>query len=125
MPGATHSDPQRPTCRGIRKDSRPCGALGLLDGYCPTHHPDKAEAQREARRKGGRNSAKIVRLSKLMPARLLPVWDQLEQALADVLRGSLDPKQATAAAAVARALATILQVGELEERVRKLEGTGS
>jgi hypothetical protein len=74
-----------------------------------------------ASRKGGENKATSKRLAKIMPVRLVPVWDQLEQALADVLRGERDPRQATAAAAVARALATILQAGELEERLRALE----
>ena len=74
-----------------------------------------------ARRKGGRNRSSAVRLRGLMPPRLTPAFDQLEVALADVLAGELDPKQATAAAAVARAMATLLSVGEMEERMRRIE----
>jgi len=56
-----------------------------------------------------------------MPARLVPIWDQLETALAATLAGELAPRQATTAAALARALVAVLQAGELEERLRRLE----
>jgi len=75
----------------------------------------------EAQRRGGQNRANAKRLTKLMPARLGPVFAILEQALTDVIDGRLDPKQATAAAAVSRAMAAILQAGEIEERLRQLE----
>lgn len=74
-----------------------------------------------ARAKGGRNTAKAARLRKLTPPRLLPIFDRLEAALGEVHAGTLDPRQATAMAALARALTTILQAGELEARVRDLE----
>ncbi len=81
-----------------------------------------AEARTAARAKGGSNSAKVVRLRGLVPPRLLPVFDQLEGALADVLSGSLDPRQAQAAASVARALVLVVTAGEIETRLRRLEG---
>ena len=39
--------------------------------------------------------------------------------------GTLEPRQATAVAAVARVMVSVLQAGELEERVRQLEGRGT
>ena len=109
-------------CTATRKDGQPCTAQVLGDGrQCWAHDPALVEQRAQKRRLGGQNRATARRLTKLMPVRLLPVWDQLEQALADVLSGDLDPRQATAAAAVARALALILQAGELEERMRRLE----
>jgi hypothetical protein len=53
------------------------------------------------------------------------IYDKLEQALQQVHDGELDPRQAQAMATLARALATILQMGELEARVRELEAGAS
>ena len=116
------TDHARPTCGATRKDGTPCTAQVLGDSrYCWAHDPALAATRAETRRRGGQNRATSKRLARLMPVRLVPVWEQLEQALTDVLAGSLDPKQATAAAALARALAAVLQVGELEQRLRDLE----
>ncbi len=120
---ASRSDPKR--CRAARKDSQPCPVTTLLaDGRCFAHSEHTVAARADARRKGGRQSAKVHRLRGLLPPRLVPAFDQLEQALTDVLAGTLDPKQATAAAAVARAMVSVLTAGELEQRVRDLEQGG-
>ena len=115
----------RAICAASRRDGRPCTSRVLCDGtYCYVHAPDREHERHEARRRGGQHRAHAARLRALMPPRLLPVFDQLETALADVLAGRLAPQQATAAAAVARALVTVLTAGELEERVRRLEQQG-
>ncbi len=109
-------------CQAIRKDGQPCTVRAIAGSlWCFAHDPDRAAQRDEARRKGGRGKATSRRLRGLMPPRLVPVFDQLEGALSDVLAGGLDPKQATAAAAVARAMVSVLTAGELEERLRKLE----
>jgi hypothetical protein len=126
MIDATSPIDRRPTCAGIRADGSPCRSQVLCDGtHCYVHAPGRQQERAEARRKGGRNRATSARLRKLMPPRLVPVFDQLEVALADVLAGELDPRQATAAAAVARALVAVLTAGELEERLRRLEERGT
>jgi len=51
----------------------------------------------------------------------MPVYDRLEKALEEVYIGRLESKQATAMAALARAMVAVLTSGELEERVRGLE----
>jgi hypothetical protein len=113
------------TCEATRRDGHPCTIRVVGDScFCFAHSPALREQREQAHRRGGQNRATAKRLAKIMPVRLLPVWDVLEQALSDVLDGRLDPKLATAAAAVARALASILQTGELEERVRQLEQRG-
>jgi hypothetical protein len=56
-----------------------------------------------------------------MPPRLVPVFDALEVALAEVHAGTLDPKQAMAMAAIARAMVSVLTAGEIEQRVRDIE----
>ncbi len=110
-------------CTATRRDGAQCSAQSLPgEPMCFAHSPAMAEARTAARRRGGSNSAKVVRLRGLVPPRLLPVFDRLERALADVLSGDLDPKQAQAAASVARAMVSVLSSGELEERLRRLEG---
>ena len=109
-------------CHATRNDGQPCTTPVVSTGrYCFGHDPDLAAKRAEARRRGGANRANRVRLAKIMPVRLIPVWEQLEQALADVLDGRLEPRQASAAASLGRALVAVLQAGEFEERLRKLE----
>ena len=113
-------EPKR--CLAPRKDGMPCPVTVLVDGrYCFAHSPKLHADRTEARRRGGHNRATAVRLRALMPPRLVPVFDRLEAALAETHAGDLDPKQATAMAALARAMVAVLTSGELEERLRKLE----
>jgi len=85
------------------------------------HSPTLREKAQEARRAGGYNSARAARLGKLVPPRLMSVYGRLEEALGQVHRGELDPRAATAMAALAGAMVRVLTSGELEERVRRLE----
>lgn len=123
MDEATRSITKQPVCAGLRRDGHGCGAPALAgDGWCYSHHPHRVEERTAARQRGGRNRATAARLRALLPPRLIPVYERLEGALGGVLDGTLDPRQATAAAAVARAMVAVLVSGELEARVRKLEG---
>jgi hypothetical protein len=116
----TPTDPKR--CAAARKDGRPCGSFALPDSiYCFSHAPDRAAERMAARRQGGRNSAKIVRLRGLAPPKLIGVFDVLETALTETHHGTLDPRQASAMAALARAMVSVLQTGEFEERLRRVE----
>jgi hypothetical protein len=113
------------TCAGVTKAGKPCEITMLADAsFCFAHSPDHATERAEARRRGGRNKATARRAERLIPSRLVPTFAKIETALDDVLAGELDPKNATAAAALARALVAVLQAGELEARVRDLEGRG-
>lgn len=107
----------RQQCRATRKDGRRCTALAVSNGLCIGHGP---RAQ-EARRRGGRNKARATRLHRLVPPRLLPVFDALESALKEVHEGELSPSAGTAMATLGGALVRVLTAGELEQRVRKLE----
>ena len=111
----------RPLCKSARIDGQPCRAPAIKDGFCFSHSPDLAEKAKKARIAGGRNKAKAIRLRKLVPPRLLPVFDKLENALDEVHRGNLEPRIATAMASLAAAMVRVLTAGELEERVRILE----
>jgi hypothetical protein len=120
MAEASTSDPKR--CSAHRRDGQPCAAAPLPDSaYCFAHDPQRAEQRDQARRRGGANSAKVVRLRGLMPPRLVPIFDELEAALGEVHAGELDPKRAAAMAGLARAMVAVLTAGELEERVRQIE----
>jgi hypothetical protein len=108
-------------CKSKTRSGDPCQCFALDDGYCFAHSPIVEQKRREAWAKGGRNSARIIRLQGLVPPRLITVYELLEKALQEVHSGDLESKQATAMAALARAMVMVLTSGELEERVRKLE----
>ena len=110
-------------CAGTRADGQPCTSAAVgASGYCFSHDPDRAAERDDARRRGGENRSNSARLRGLVPPRLLATFDTLETALQEVHTGSLDPRQASAMAAVARAMVAVLTSGELEQRVRDMEG---
>lgn len=119
MPQAPPTEPKR--CAGTRRDGQPCHAVAVTAEHCFVHDPARAADREAARRRGGRNSSKIVRLHGLLPPRLRPVFEKLESALSEVHDGKLSPRTALAMAAVARALVSVLQAGEMEERLRQIE----
>ncbi len=113
----------RRTCRAARKDGQPCTAP-VFDPdatRCFAHDPERQAERAEARRRGGQRKSSLCRMRRLMPEHLRPVFDKLAAALDDVLIGDLDTRRATAAANVARAMVAVLQAGELEERLRRVE----
>src|SRR5687767_12346079 len=111
------SNPKQPQCTGQRRDGQPCRAPALPDSpYCFAHCPERAAARQAAYQRGGQNRANLRRLRRLVPPRLVTVYEQLEVALGEVHDGRLDPKQAVAMAALARAMVAVLTAGELEER---------
>jgi hypothetical protein len=113
---------ERKRCNATRADGQPCGAWARASGLCFAHDPALAGERDQARRAGGRNSARRERLQGMVPPRLIPLFDDLETALKEVRAGSLTPAQGNAIASLARALVTVMTAGELEERVRRLEG---
>ena len=112
---------ERKRCKSKTRAGESCHGFAIEDGYCFSHLPALEKKRREARAKGGKNSARAARLRKLVPPRLIPVFDRLEKALGEVHSGELESKQDTAMQALARAMVAVLTSGELEERVRGLE----
>ena len=108
-------------CSATRRDGEPCRARSTRDGLCMAHSPTLREKAQEARRAGGYNSARAVRLARLCPPRLVKTFDLLEQVLDELHKGTLPPQVGSAMAAVAGQMARILVAGEIEERLRKLE----
>lgn len=115
------TNPNQARCEAARRDGQPCTAPALPSGYCWAHDPDRAAEREAARQRGGKHRANVHRLRTAMPSRLVPVFDMLEGALVEVHDGTLDPKQASAMAAVARAMCAVLNVGEMELRMRDIE----
>ncbi len=116
------TDPKR--CAGTRKDGTPCTAAVMGNGdFCYAHDDSRATERDRARRKGGTNSATRHRLDRLVPATLRPMIAALLDALDEVHRGDLDPRQASAMAALSGAIIRAYAVGVLEDRVAALEGT--
>jgi hypothetical protein len=113
------------TCQATKRDGSPCRSQVLSDAsFCFTHSPTRADERAEARRRGGQGRSSAARLRRLVPPRLVSVYDALEAALTDVRSGEITPQQGQAMAAIARALAAVLQAGELEQRLRDLEAGG-
>lgn len=108
-------------CKSKTRSGEPCQCFALEDGYCFAHSPIVEQKRREAWAKGGRNSANVIRLQRLVSPRLIPIFDRLEKALEELHLGCLESNRATAMAALARAMVTVLTSGELEERAREME----
>ena len=108
-------------CTSTRRDGAPCTAKAGTTGYCIGHDPGAVEA----RRKGGHAKSRAERAAKLLPARLQPMVSLLEDALGEVHRGELDPREASAMASLAGVLVRTITAGELEERLRTLEDRGA
>ena len=112
---------ERKRCKSRTRNGESCRGFAMEDGHCFSHSPALEKKRLEARAKGGKNSARAAWLRGLVPPRLVGVYDRLETALVEVHAGDLESKQATAMAALARAMVAVLTSGELEERVRDIE----
>lgn len=120
MDEASRSGSKR--CAGSRKDGSRCTAPVMGSGaFCFAHNPQLAAEREAARKKGGANSAARARLERLVPATLRPMIGALIAAMGEVHEGTLDPKRATAMAALAGAVVRAYGVGVLDERVAALE----
>ena len=104
-------------CKAMTKAGTQCHGWPDKSGFCPSHRPGAAEN----RAAGGRASAKVQRLERKLPSRLRPVVDLLSKVLVEVHQGKLQPSQASAMAAVATALIRVIEHGEFEMRLARLE----
>jgi len=111
-------------CAGTRADRSPCTARVMGSGaYCFAHDPTRSAERRAARARGGQNRSTAARTEKLIPALLRPVLDGLLGVFNDLKEGKGDPRRATAAAGVARAIVAVYTSATLEERVAALEAS--
>jgi len=117
------SDPTKPNlCQASRKDGAPCTAPSTRGGqWCIGHDPALEETRQQARRKGGHHASNAARAAKLLPARLRPLLELLEESIQQVHSGTLQPSRAQAMASLSNSLIKVFQCSELEERLRVLE----
>jgi len=109
-------------CAALNADGTPCRARPRPgSAFCFTHDPDLRARLQAARSRGGANSSNIARARRALPGDLREVLGRLEQALSDVLEGSLAPQAASAAASVARSIVAVRDAGDLERRLAELE----
>ena len=106
-------------CPAVTKAGKRCGGKVTSSGYCVAHDPQA----NEWRALGGHARSNASRAAKLMPARLLPIVERLEQVFADLGDGKMDErvKVALAMATVATTIGRLIQAGEYEERLREIE----
>ena len=112
-------------CRATTKSGAPCRAP-LVPGrtYCRAHDPELAAERLEWSRRGGRNRSNAARAARELEAGTADTAEitaTLTRTLRRLEAGKIEPGVATALAGVAKALVSIRQAGEIEERVRELE----
>jgi hypothetical protein len=112
----------QPRCKGVKADGLRCRAFQGRSGYCFFHDPNITPAQKNAQRaKGGHHNSRVSRAERMLPDRLKPVFTRLESAMQEVVDGTLSPTRAQALASLASASVRVLEAGEIEEKVRKME----
>src|SRR5919199_2607234 len=95
----------REQCAATKSDGQRCRGNALEGSrYCFAHEPELKQRRLEGNAKGGKHKSSLVRLERMIPARLVPVYSRLELVLDELHEGQLDPKVAHAMAAVARAM---------------------
>lgn len=115
-------------CKFVKDDGKPCRSPPLQDSdFCRMHSPEHADEVAEARRLGGlrRRKEKITAgtydfdgLESVADIRRL-----LEVAVLDTLELENSVARSRTLAYLAQTALKMLEVGELEERVRALEET--
>src|SRR5512139_2812138 len=98
----------RGQCQATSSNGQPCKARARDNGWCIFHDPALAEQRSNAARKGGHNKSKTARLEKLVPTKLIPVWEELSQALVEVHSGEIQPQVGSAMASLSGALVKVL-----------------
>ncbi len=112
-------------CKGITKDGKPCAAKPRPGTeVCPWHSADLAERRREWSRRGGINSSNRARARKALPANVMTMQELhgvLGLTIRGVLSGRVEPSVANSVASLARAMTTVAEAGEFEQRLAALE----
>jgi len=112
-------------CSGTTKAGERCRARSLPgSAYCVTHDPTKVTQLAEWRRKGGYAASNKARAKKALPADPLTneeLHSWLRVVFKGVIAGRIEPGVATASATVARTMAELARVTELEQRIANLE----
>jgi len=112
-------------CLGTNRDNGPCSATPRPGrDYCQWHAPDLAADRARWQAEGGRAKSNANRARKQVLAAGLELDDIhriLCKVLLDVVTLQTEPGVGTAAATIARSIATIRQASDLEARIVALE----
>lgn len=112
-------------CLGRNKAGGPCAARVLPgSGFCQWHAPEMAAQRRAWSAQGGRNRANSQRARKSLEGEAMTtdeVLGLLSRTLRKLEAGGIEPGLGTATATVAKALISIRQSSELEDRLAELE----
>ena len=110
-------------CSARNKAGAPCSAQAWKDDLCRWHHPELEAQRAEARSKGGAARSTAARARKKVPTAMAPAelggW--LSLLFTQVMDGDVEPRIATACAAIAKTLTDLRQSSELETRLTELE----
>ena len=88
------------------------------------HDPALADERAAWRMRGGQNKSTRARVRRTLPTDPQDLGDVkrvLGRALVGLEAGTLDPARGSAMAAVARAMTTVIEKGEIEDRLAVLE----
>src|SRR4051812_37821820 len=94
-------------CRAVTKAGTPCRVPALKGGTtCLVHSDATRELRKAASQKGGYNRSDAIRVLKRMPAGITDrqLCTLLSNLFKDTVAGKVEPRTATAAAAVGRVL---------------------
>jgi hypothetical protein len=113
-------------CKALRDDGHPCGAPPLRTGtFCLWHDPEHAKEVAEARRLGGlrrRREATLAGAYDFEGLSSIPQIRRLvEVAVVDTLGLENSVARARTLAYLAQTATKLLEVGELEERLERVE----
>lgn len=111
-------------CTATTKTGAPCKGKQYRDGLCRFHHPDLEFERQRTRAEGGKAKANSRRARKHLADDMLSmtqVGGLLSRTLTKLETGEMQPGVATAMASVAKALVSIRDAGDLEERLSELE----
>jgi hypothetical protein len=116
------------TCSAITTGGQPCGALPLRDGrFCLWHDPEHADVVAEARTVGGGRKRKEATIAVAYDFEGLGSVTQIrrlvEVAAIDVLSLENTVGRARTLAYLAHTAAQLLEAGDLEERLERIEQT--
>jgi len=115
-------------CKGARSDGQACGSPPLSDGaYCLWHDPAQADVVAEARRLGGSRRRKEATIAVAYDVQglgsIAEIRRLVEVAVIDVLSLENSVARARAIAYLAHIATKLLEVGEHEERLARIEQT--
>lgn len=111
-------------CMGTNRDGSPCsGQARPGRSMCAWHDPQLAADRAAWRRKGGQSRSNKARAKKALPDNVLSMVEiqgLLGLAFKGVMTGKLEPNVGTVLANLARTMAQVAGVAEIEEQIAEL-----